>query len=168
MYIGHSAKKAGKFNKCLATLLAVFATGMFIIAVAIGLLTAFVSGVCNAVDDAAEQGTCSGPGDCTGKDNAKTSCQLTVHCNWTSEGETNVCGISPLTYICAILDIIAALTCFIFGYSACCCTKDDNQVAAGAPQVVIVQAAQPGAAVVQAVPAAVVVEPKEQVAVVAQ
>ena len=103
---------------------------MFAIAVLVGLLTAFVSSVCTAVDEAHEANTGE---------------------------ESDACAINPLIYICAILDILAAATLFVFGYAVCCCTKDkDAQVAVAAPQVVIVQAAaQPVAAV--AVPVKAVV-----------
>ena len=175
IYIGHSAKQAGRFNKCLATLLGIFSTGLFIIALWVGLWTALLSGVCNVVDDALEKGTCSGEGysaggGCSQLNDQKTSCQLTADCEWNSKGEHDVCGISALTYIVAILDMLAALVCLIFGYAACCCAKESNQVAVtGQPQVVMVVQQQPvqaqvvGQQVVQAAPVAtVVVDPKQQ------
>lgn len=159
LFIGWNATQNGKFNKCLATLLGIFGTGMFVIAVLIGMLVAFVSGVCDAVDDAVETGDCtgtqtSGGGSCTAMNNQQAWCKLNAGCTWTATSEeSDVCGINPLTYICAILDIVSALMCLVFGYAVCCCTKDKGaQVAAtAAPQVVIVQQAPVEAAVVAVV-----------------
>ena len=91
---------------------------MFAIAVLVGLLTAFVSSVCTAVDEAHEANTGE---------------------------ESDACAINPLIYICAILDILAAATLFVFGYAVCCCTKDkDAQVAVAARALLAERMDEPG------------------------